>query len=202
MSGQDPIKSVMAMAIGVIAVGGGLVYWQFSSRDSAKTRVDSLRLQVPNESELKDNLEKSATELAEFRVQLDHLEKSVPSTAYIPTLLMELEKVGSDNKISVNGVRPILAASGADDGDADKPYQELEIDIIGQGSYGSVMDLVAALQRFPKIMAVKTIGLTPQTNIQSKSSDLDATVRLRAFVFKESLKTNEEKLTGTEVSKL
>lgn len=200
MNISDSMKSVLALGLGVLVIGGGLVYWQYSARSEALSRVQSLQSKIPNETELKTDLEKSGEELAEFREKLAHLEKSVPSAAYIPTLLMELEKVGSDNKLSVNGVRPVLATGGTDDSGEEKPYQELEIDITGQGSYGAVMDLVASLQSFPKILAVKTIGLSPQTNIQSKSKDLDATVRLRAFVFKDKLETEEAKLSGTEVS--
>lgn len=193
----EGIKPVLLMAVAVVAIGGGLVYWQFSNRSSAEQRVMSLEAQIPDEEELKADLEKSQMELAEFRTQLAHLEKGVPNVAYVPTLLKELEEVGAENEITVTGVRPVPV--GSDSGqEPNEAYQELEIDITGQGTYRAVMNLIASLQDFPKVLAVRTIGLAPQQNLGAGEGDLDATVRLKAFVFKETMPG----LEGDEVALL
>ncbi len=197
----DGFKTVLLMAVGVIAVGGGLVYWQYSARSEAESRVKSLESQLPDAQQLQADLDKSMTELADYQDRLQHLESNIPSTAYIPTLLAELEHVGAENKISVTGVRPVVVLNQNPDGtEAEKKaYDEIEIDITGKGSYGAVMDLIASLQVFPKILAVKTVGLAPRPNMSNNESGLDATVRLRAFVFKDADKAKEDTETGEVV---
>lgn len=200
----DAMKSIALMALAVVAIGGGLVYWQYSARGKAEAKVKFLESQIPDEQQLQADLTASQTELAKYRTDLEHLEKSIPSSAYVPTLLKELEVVGNQNKLAVTGVRPVQAVAVGPGMQDDKPYEELEIDITGQGTYGAVMDLVASLQRFPKILAVRTIGLAPKQDPLKKTSDLDATVRLRAFVFKDVMKedANGKALNGSEVSSL
>lgn len=201
MKKSDAFKSVLLMAVGVIAVGGGLVYWQWTVRSDAETRVSSLESQLPDAQQLQADLDKSMTELADYQAKLDHLESGIPSTAYIPTLLAELEQVGMANNIQVTGVRPVMAANtGVGETTEPKDYDEIEIDITGKGSYGSVMDLIAALQIFPKILAVKTVGLAPRPTTAGEKKELDATVRLRAFVFKDADKAASEDEEPTEVA--
>jgi hypothetical protein len=45
------------------------------------------------------------------------------------------------------------------------------------------MNFVAALERFPKIVAARAIDLSPRAEAEEDASTLDVTVSLRAFVF-------------------
>lgn len=192
MKNKDGLKSILLLAVAVIGTGGGLVYWQYSARSSAEARVAAIKAKMPDPVKLQNDLAQSVSEMDAYQKQLDHLEMGVPSSAYIPTLLKEIEQCGNANKLTVTGVRPVAQVGLDDKSSADKDYQELEIDISGNGSYRSVMDLVAALQKFPKILAVKTVGLAPRQNLKSTTAELDATVRLKAFVFKDSDKPEDE----------
>lgn len=197
---SDSLKSVMLLALAVLAFGGGMVYWQYSARGSAQARVAAIEAEIPDEQQVNNDLQKSQTQLTEYRNRLDHLERSVPSEAYIPTLLSELDAVGEANNIVVTGVRPLLTPPGMEQETEDQAYQELEIDITGQGTYRAIMNLMAALQTFPKVMAVKTVGLAPRQDLKSSTRELDVTVRLKAYVFQQTLDQKVEKTEDLEAS--
>ena len=66
-----------------------------------------------------------------------------------------------------------------------KPYTELDIEVRGRGSYRAVMSFVSALQSFPKIVAARTLSLTPKVdrNDPSGAVKLDTTIELRTYLF-------------------
>ncbi len=188
MRHNEAIKNVALLALGVVVVGGGLIYWQFSNRSTAQARVARLQLELPNAEEINAQLATSQEELENYRIRLEHLEKSLPQEAYIPTLLKELETVGAQNNLTITGIRPILQPTTDElDDDADGAYQKLDIDITAQGTYRAVLEMIASLKTFPKILAVTTIALQPRQDMKNGANELDATIRLRAFVFKEPL---------------
>ncbi len=191
---QDAGKSLILLVLAVVAIGGGLVYWQWGNRADAQQRLASLQSKMPDEQQLQNDLTESQTKLEESRFRLEHLEKALPTVAYVPTLLKELELVGRESNLIVTGVRPVPAQRT--DGDAEvKPYEELEIDITGQGNYRAVMTLVSSLQGFPKVLAVRTVSLTPRQDPNAKPGELDATVRLKAYMFKPDEEKSEDEAT-------
>lgn len=178
-------SSMILLLVVVLILGGGAIYWQYSAMTAAESRVNSLESEVPNEEELTGTLTASQTELSEFQQKLQHLEKGVPQAAYVPTLIKELEQVGRMNKVTVTGVRPVMAVSSpTKTGEDKKPYQEIEMDIVGRGGYLAVLNLVSALQTFPKILSVSTVAVVPKRDQDAKQV-LEATVRIKAFVFAE-----------------
>lgn len=188
MKSNEAMKSVALMALATLLVGGGLIYWQYNNRSAAQSRVASLEAELPDIEQVQADLATSQQELEDYRIRLEHLEKSLPKEAYIPTLLKELEVVGKERNLTVTGIRPILQPNvvGATP-DEDAGYQKLDIDITGQGTYRAVLEMIASLKNFPKILSVTTIAIQPRRDLQSKSNELDATIRLRAYVFKEAL---------------
>ncbi|MCU0315431.1 MAG: type 4a pilus biogenesis protein PilO [Fimbriimonadaceae bacterium] len=195
----NPAQSVLLLGLAVAAVGGGAVFWQFNNRSDAEAKVSRLRQELPDESQIKESLEKSKLEVSELQNKLTHLEQGVPGIAYVPTLLKELEQLGLSKAMQITGVRPnLVTAPPPAEGEKrqERPYQELEIDITGRGSYQSVMEMVKALQSFPKIVAVQTVGLTPRRDGTNYTSQLDASVRLKAYMFREG-----DKKAGAEEPK-
>jgi Tfp pilus assembly protein PilO len=188
---NEGMKTVALSALAVICVGGGLIYWQFNNRSEAEARVAKLRSELPDAEQVNADLAKSQSELETARVQLEHLERSLPEDSYIPTLLAELEMLGISKNVQVTGVRPIWDAAPTDPKAAPEEsgdgYQKLDIDITGQGTYRAFLEFVSSLKSFPKILAVTQVNMQPKQGVQGNSSDLDATIRLRAFVFKEPL---------------
>ncbi len=185
---MDNTKTIILTAIAVILTAGGFTYWQMGNKTDAEARVAKLKSEIPDENKLRTDLAQAKAELSDYGVKLEHLEQSVPGVAYVPTLLRELEALGNKSQIVVTGVRPIPAppATGDKEKDKKKTYQELDIDITGRGNYKSVMTMVDSLKTFPKIVAVTTVGLVPKRDGNNKQSDmLDATVRLKAYMFRD-----------------
>jgi len=193
MKQDNGMKSVQMLALAVIAIGGGLIYWQYNVRDGAATRLAKVKAETPELAEVQRNLANSEEELTKISVELQHLEQGVPTNAYVATLLKELETLGLSKILVVTGVKPVITAASAPPPTtkggniaAQKPYDELDIDITSRGQYAGVMDMVTALQTFPKIVAVKTVGLAPKNDPDSKKSNvLDATISLKAYIFKD-----------------
>lgn len=201
MKSNDALKSVLLMATAVVLVGGGLVYWQYTARTEAEARVASIQAELPDPAELETKLNDVQAKLEESGARLQHLEKSLPNVAYVPTLLKELETVGEQNQLSITGVRPIFnTGAPVEETPPDATFTELQIDITGQGTYRAVMDMVAALRTFPKIISVENLALAPRQDLQNRSRELDATIRLRAFVFKEPIVDPNAAIPGAETS--
>lgn len=198
-------KGLIVLALLVVAGGGAATYWMSTVASSAREQVNKLRATTPSESEVKQQLVESEQKVAQYLFELEHLEMGVPSIAYVPTLLTELEQLGKANELEVIGVRPVLEAEQKQskrDGEKslskqDKAYEEINIDFIGRGSYGHVLQTVNALQKFPKIIAVKTISITPKREVNNMTAkpNLEAVVRVKAFVFADK-RANASKSSG------
>lgn len=188
MKSNDTMKTVAVMVLAVILIGGGLIYWQWGSRSEAIARVAQLESELPDVDQVNADLIKSQEELETARIQLEHLERALPQEAYIPTLLKELEMLGTSKNVKITGIRPILVANTDPNAKDDEGYQKLDIDITGQGTYRAMLEMISALKEFPKILSVNTIAMQPRQDAKTTGSgQLDTTIRLRAFVFKEPL---------------
>ncbi|MBX3095289.1 MAG: type 4a pilus biogenesis protein PilO [Fimbriimonadaceae bacterium] len=186
---KGKVNPVMIIAVAVFLFGGLLAYWQYNVKEAAQARYQQLEAEVPTKEEVDAELAQTSQDLEKYRENLAHLEKSVPPQAYVPTMLSELESLGKLNRIAVTGVRPVAkqAQSRRDQENEQqnkKAYQEVEIDITGTGQYNDVMALVDQLKGFPKIVAVRTVSLTPKKEANAAAQGiLESTIRLRAYVF-------------------
>lgn len=191
---------LLMTALGFVG-GAALVGFQFSNLNADKARVEQLRSQTQNESEVQTQLLKSQQDLEESKARLTHLEQGIPSTAYVPTMLQELAKVGNESGIRVTGVRPVprAAAAAAATGDgtqavAKPAYDELQIEVKGRGNYASVMKFVTALQTFPKIVGSRTIEIAPCLEPKdAKDGLVDISVSLRAYLFPDNKDKSKDK---------
>ena len=185
---------LLMTALGFVG-GACLVGFQFSGLNADKARVEALRKQVLDESEVQAELLKSQQDLDQAKTRLTHLEQGIPSTAYVPTMLQDLEKIGKESGIDVTGVRPVPKVAGstpAQSGDGtqavSKPaYDELSIEVKGRGTYAAVQKFVQALQTFPKIVGSRTVEITPDSDQKLQAQGIvDITVGLRAYLFPDS----------------
>ena len=190
--GPNP-RTYMFMAIGTFVFGLLAAYFGYTKVSGVQGEVSALKAEVKDEKEVQAELDSAKTTLDECAAKLQHLEQGVPQFAYIPTLMTELEKTGKQFGIKVLGVRPVAKQMGQarkDDADpsakAKKAYEEMTIEVKGIGSYGSVMRWVNALQQFPKIVAARSVTLSPKAEPGATEKSLDMTIELRAYVFKES----------------
>jgi Tfp pilus assembly protein PilO len=176
-------------AITVVAgVGGvGACAYEYSTVAASQAKYQSILKKAGDDKALQSQAAQTAQQLKDCTDRLAHLEKSVPEAEYVPTLLKELENVGNKNGIDVLGVRPIQKEERKDAKNKvseKKPYDELNIEVKGRGSYMAVLGFVKALRDFPKIVAAKTITLTPKMEKdRTGPPKLDVTVDLKTYVF-------------------
>src|ERR1044072_8698421 len=187
--GPNP-KLFLMLALAAFVLGGGLCYMAFSNLGSAKENLRKLQAESKNATKLEAELATSVQSLQESTTKLQHLEQGVQDYAYIPTLMAELEKLGKTSGINVTGVRPVPKAAVAKKEEAGdgapakrKAYDELDIEVKGRGNYRSVMNFVQALDKFPKIVAARTVELRPKNDPTLPAASLDVTINLRAYVF-------------------
>lgn len=193
MKRRHSAKFWALMTVLAVIGGGALVALRFSSVGNDRQRVAALRAETQDEELVQGQLAHSQKELDLARLKLQHLEQGIPTTAYIPTLLFELEKIGKDSGIKVIGVRPmpkppqsaVAKQAGAESTEVSRPaYEELNIEVKGRGNYASVMRFVDALRSFPKIVAARTVTVTPGLDPKNAiNGQLEVAVELRAYLF-------------------
>ena len=187
MKKQMNPKVFGAMTLFAMMLGGGATYLQFNVASKANAKIATLIAETPSNEELERSLAESSRTLIEYQQTIEHLEAGVPDVAYVPTLMKELEEVGERNNIKVIGVRPVIQAfmSGASGGSLkSKDYEEIEIEIKGRGRYEDIKNFLDDLEQFPKVIAVKTIGIEPQREMGDQNAPrVEAKVNVVLYVF-------------------
>jgi Tfp pilus assembly protein PilO len=168
----------------------GFLFVQNQKLDSQRGEVIRMREQSREQTQLNAKLESTKKDLADLKDKLSHLEEGIPDAAYVPTLLKDLETVGKQHGIDVTGLRPVAVKAQPTAKDKDtsdvKPYQPLDLELKGRGRYFDLVTFIEALNVFPQIVAVRTLGLTPASNgPKEETRHLEITIGLRAFVFKQ-----------------
>jgi len=201
-------KTMYAFSVLVLLAGAGLIYMTYQGIEEKNAQIRTLQAEVRDPKELEKELAGIEETLATLQTELRHLERGVPANAYIPTMAKELEAVGIKEGIAVMGVRPqpVVAPTG-DKGASKRPkaYEEHIITVKGRGSFGNIMRFLQAMNRFPKIVAVKMLNLSPKIDPlkPTASPSLDVEIEFKAYAFKdEPVRTarSEEgdKTTSTE----
>lgn len=192
-TGPNP-KIFMVLTAVTLLVGSGLTYMQYNSYTEATSEVERLRAEAKDAEEVERELQVAIDRLNETRGKLVHLEQSVAEMVYVPTLLKELENLGTQCGIQVTGVRPIprqavKTASVKDETSGTKkvrkPYNELDIEVKGRGNYKAVLQFINGLTTFPKIVAARTVSLQPKVDHRNLGGKpmLDCTIELRSYLF-------------------
>jgi Tfp pilus assembly protein PilO len=146
------------------------------------------------------------TDLTLERSELRFLESSVSDAAYVPTLLKQIENLAVSTRNEVKQIRPQVAAAPKPvkaeedpesvakrgrnrDGQAKPaadPYNRLQVLITVSGKFGDVQRFVDSLTRFPKVIAVRNIGMRPRGGEQDAIPTLDVDLQLTAFILKDA----------------
>ena len=184
----------------VVAIGGVATYLGYSQVDEQHMKLENRRKEVRKEADVKKELEESTAKITQLQQQLKHLEEGVPSFAYIPTMLKELEVVGSSNGIDVLGVRPAIAPPPkGEKAEKKNPYEEQLINVKGRGNFRNVLNFVDSLNRFPKIVAVRMLNIVPKVDPAKplESPKLEVEIELKAYAFKDSDPSKKSEKTTT-----
>ena len=183
----------------VVAVGAGLMWMTNSSISDQSHHIATLRKELRDENQVKAELEESKQRVDDLKFKLVHLEQGVQDFAYIPTMLKELEQFGQKNNLEIIEVKPVPAPPPTDKEKTGKreksAYQEKTIHIKGRGSYEDSLRFLQAIKDFPKIVAVRTVSLSPHvTNSSQKAGKpvLDLELDLKAYAFKDEDKPSKQ----------
>jgi len=206
---KNPNPVLMFGLAGFIFVAGlAGSYLQMSQRGTEEKKLQEIVAQLRDESAVDKELEGVEGRLKKTKASLAHLEMGVPNTAYVPTLLRELEETGREQGMTITGVRPKVNTtaptpaqkSGDQNGEKEKPkpYEEQLIEVKGTAEYGSVLGFLLALENFPKIVRLESIDVAPrsQTQMDNTMGGLEVTITLKAYLFAETKPVSTEKAGG------
>lgn len=212
-------KGIMALIIvaAVIFVGGVLAGFGVAGKmKNTKAEYEAKLEKVEESKEIAQKLEKSRLEYQDALSQIRFLETSVSTEAYVPTLLKQIEALSTSVNLKVTEVKPTkevpkaaarTAKSGAkaaegkvedasktkpgdeEDKPKEAPYDEVNIALELKGKYSNVLDFLYKLTSFPKILAVKSISISPSDSQPSykNSPALSVNMTITAFVLKKDV---------------
>jgi Tfp pilus assembly protein PilO len=190
-------KSFYILSGVVVAVGAGLLWMTNSSISEQSARIETLKKELRDEKTVQAELTDAKKRVDDLKFKLVHLEAGVQDFAYIPTMLKELEQFGKKNNLDITQVKPIItpAPVGKDGEKRKSAYQELNVNVRGRGSYADSLRFLQAIKVFPKIVAVRTVSLSPHVDNSTKKAGkpvLDLDLELRAYAFKEQEKDKDK----------
>jgi Tfp pilus assembly protein PilO len=191
-------------AVLALGAGGYMTYEKWTGFSKVASRVAELNRENADKKAIDQRLTDIGEEKSALVTELRHLEQGVPTAAYVPTMLKELEEVGKTAGITVLGVRPVRtpAPSQAErrrsQRQKPKAYTEQKIEVKGRGKFGDVLRFIRALDKFPKIVSAQMVSLKPEYDNDNPNAQpqLEMTIELRAFVFAEP---ETDKATRDEV---
>ena len=201
-----------ALALSVLATGG--IFWvQQGALADATSVLRQKELEVSDGQRIAQRREQARTTLEADRAKLVFLETAVSDSAFVPTLLKQLEELATRTRNKVNSVRPEVevkaptrlekrrdpealekegqGGNGAKAVEKEDPYTRLTIRVSLVGAFPSVQAFVERLMRFPKIIAVEELQIRPHVvgggAAPGSGGLLDVDLKLTAFVMKEAV---------------
>ncbi len=202
MSGGGDRKIVYALlgiaVLCLIGLGGSLYHSKASGLKELQQALQKKQVELVETKAKVEKLPELEQQYQGLRDRLAVLEPTLPTAAYIPTFLRQIEGLatGTDNSIILIRPKPALKKSGASsavkinnetgevikdekktagDTDATKkepelPYDFVPIEVRVQGTYWTVIAFLSELQRFPKMIAVNDISFSPSQGAAGASA--------------------------------
>jgi len=211
--------TALILVSGVMLCLGLLIY---------QTKATKLRALTQTRNQKREELRGLQAKLAsrpvlerrygDLQRRLEVLEPTLPTYAYIPTFLRQIEKLANDTDNKVAGVKPLpllqrtpapapgaaaaaggaapaQAAPGAEPAQktlAAERYDRVPIEFSLNGDYWQTVSFLERLSKFPKMLAVDDISLTPTGQPEGLTApDLRVKMNLLALIQK-----GEEKWTS------
>ncbi|MHB1000603.1 MAG: type IV pilus inner membrane component PilO [Armatimonadota bacterium] len=186
---------LICIAVTLLIVDGYLYYNRSSKLSVLQAELQVKSDKLENSTQIARRLESVETRYTDVQTQLGALEQGVSTRAYVPSLLRQLEDLGRNNNLRVEGVRPIPVIKqqpASTETGAKKPvepYDKLNIEIQIVGNYWDIVSFIDQITAFPKIIAVREVQLIPSTASQSDKSKssrnlLSAKLSTTAFILK------------------
>ena len=207
--------TLLGAGLGLIVLAtGGLCWVQNGALTSALQKVEQKEAEVEDGQARERRREVALTNLEKDRQQIRYLETAVSDSAYVPTLLKQLEEAAVQTHNRVLGVQPQMVTQAPSrleqrrDPDAqgkegesaeeekkrrkrEEPYTPVGIQVSLVGGFQSTQAFVERLTQFPKIIAVEEMQVRPhqgEAGAKEQAALLDVEIKLTAFVMKEKAK--------------
>ena len=192
----------------LIGLGGSLYHAKAGELARLEEQLSAKENELAEVREKLTELPSLEANYGTLQGRLSVLEPSLPDSAYIPTFLRQIEGLatGTHNNILMIRPKPSVQGSsgpavtindetgaiihgqpGADVPPAPMmPYDFIPIELRLEGTYWTVIDFLAELQKFPKMIAVNDIAFSPtQAGVTARQSPrLTVTMGLTAVVTK------------------
>jgi len=208
MTNRKAAFTALILLSGVLLCLGGLIYHTKATKlralsQTRNTKREELR-GLQGKLASRKALERKYLQLQE---RLAVLEPALPTYAYVPTFLRQIEKLAHDSDNKVAGVKPLPliertpAPPAGDNGEAEAPqpvaaelYDRVPIEFNLTGKYWQTVDFLERMSAFPKMLAVEDVSLTPAAQPEGlRAPCLRVKMNLLALIQK-----GEEKWTSDE----
>ncbi len=204
----------MMGAAGVLLLGAGAGFFLISGKIQAAQAVAATKQgQVGSDSEIAKKFGDTLSAYKATQSQLKYLEKPGPASLYVPTLVPQVQKLAQSYGCTVKSLSPgaVMNANGSPTDSATTPapspaagastdastaaaqpaYQTMILTMSLSGTYSQVMGFVYHLTRFPKMVTVKSLNLSPgtggiggpQTSAPSGPQQVSVDMTLMAYIF-------------------
>jgi Tfp pilus assembly protein PilO len=195
------ITQVFAGAAGLSFVAGaGLVFWLNQSLAAEQMSHAGLETQVGSSEKIAKQLQDTQAVYTQTSAKLAMLETSVTQKSYVPTLLQQIQTLAGSTHLTITNLHPgematppppAPAKSADNSGDAKKKatapaptYSTMNVDLNITGTYADTNRFVYGLTRFPKILSVVSIQMSPQQSGPTQTVPLVTTnLKLTAYIF-------------------
>jgi type IV pilus assembly protein PilO len=178
-----------------MAIIAGLVLLQIGAylyvvRSGVEEQRVSLRAQIEEKSQQRDEKRAIAENRAEFqarigdlRRQLDVARAKLPDSADVPQLLAQLSNAGRGSGLSIREFTPLARANHGF-------YASISFDVRAEGSYHDVATFMDEVGRMERIINVTNLALTAGGQSGAKMN-LNAAFQVHTFQFVEGSEGGE-----------
>lgn len=193
------VTPLIALAGVLFASGCALLFFQYRLQHAADAALAQRTKSAGTDSEIARKFKSAQDDYDAALEPLRHLETPVGQNSYVPTLLQQLHRLSSEDNINIVAIRPGKTQDSTSSGQSDSqsgkkgkaaplpPYAELPISVQTEGNFSQIMRFIGDLNRFPKIVAITSIALTPKIKSESPGAGgsplITANIGLSAYVF-------------------
>lgn len=158
----------------------------FAIRPTLNTIIN-LRKQIADSETVNKKLTVKINALSQIQAEYEIIKpnllvvsQSLPAVADIAGLVQQVEKITKDNQASLSAVQfGEVDLSGGNSKTSGQEGVPVTFQITTGGDYNQLLSLIKKITRLPRIITTETVS------INSKIPSLVATIRLKAFYFKQ-----------------
>jgi Tfp pilus assembly protein PilO len=185
------VQALIITAVAILLVGGALIALLNTNVAKLQSVADNKQAQVGSSEQVARRYDLTLSSYKDTIDHLKYLETSVTTTSYVPTMLEQIQALAQTTHLKVLSIRPSAivsaapkkAAAAADSSSSSSsgssssstgatasaskkapPYDTVNITLDISGTFSETAAFLYDLTRFPKIVAVTSATLHPDSN--------------------------------------